>query len=51
MTVDAYRDAIEFYRKNDFHLVQPKELEEKTSTVSMYFDLMRYVEARKSTAQ
>ncbi|MBI9078238.1 MAG: GNAT family N-acetyltransferase [Pseudodesulfovibrio sp.] len=47
MTVDAYRNAIEFYEKNDFNFVQPKDKDGDSETVSMFFDLMRFAEAMK----
>ena len=48
MTVDAYRNAIGFYEKNDFDFVLPKEKESDLKTVSMYFDLMRFKAFREA---
>jgi len=42
LTVDAYRTAIRFYEKNDFSLFIAKDMDGADTTVSMYFDLMRY---------
>jgi len=37
ITVDAYRSALPFYEKNDFHYLTTKDIDEDTR--AMYFDL------------
>ncbi len=41
VTVDAYIDAIPFYEKNGFHLLDDKEIDKSDFTRIMYFDLKR----------
>ncbi len=41
VTLDAYRDALEFYQKNDFIPLHEEDLKGSDSTVLMYFDLLR----------
>ena len=40
LTVDAYRDAIPFYEKNDFiKMINEEEITEELPTIPMYYDL------------
>ncbi len=41
LTVDAYVDAITFYEKNGFHLLDEDEVKKSDMTRIMYFDLKR----------
>ncbi len=43
VTVDALREAIPFYQKNDFHFLNRKELETESETCLMYYDLSQLV--------